>query len=166
MIAFRVEMNDKRIAVAGLRGRHVLTAILTSVVRDPEVVRLALPRRLPISELEFTLSGLHTHPGGAQDSVSWCKKIDLKAGDRITIEVVEVESADPPIHAARTPAPSIEHHELQVLHHLQKKYPNGPGKIPAKRPTNKLKRTESPNRRSTRKVKGTRRRLRRRKPSR
>jgi len=122
MIAFRIRLNGKKLATAGLPGRHVVSAITTSVVRAPEIVHLAKPRRLERQKLHFELGGLWTSPDGAQEHVSWTNRLVLKSGDKLLIEIVDTSRPDEPRHRARTDAMSIEASEKKYLRHLLKKF--------------------------------------------
>jgi hypothetical protein len=146
MIAFRIKLNGRRFATAGLPGHHVVSAIATSVVRKPEVVKLARPRRLEHQELRFELGGLWTSPDGAQEHVSWTKIQALKPGDKLSIEVVKTDRPDEPIHRSRTEAPSLEDSERKYLRHLLKKYGRAPKPRPGRR-HNKALQTDGASRR-------------------
>jgi hypothetical protein len=125
MIAFRIKLNGRRIATAGLPGHHVLSAIATSVVRDPEVVKLARPRRLSERDLKFEVGGLWTAPDGAREQVSWTRIHSLKPGDTLSLEILETNRVDKPAHRQRSePAAleKLEKVEKQTLRHLKKKY--------------------------------------------
>jgi hypothetical protein len=125
MIAFRIKLNGRRIATAGLPGHHVLSAIATSVVRDPEVVKLARPRRLSERDLKFEVGGLWTAPDGAREQVSWTRIHSLKPGDTLSLEILETNRVDKPAHRQRSePAAleKLEKVERQTLRHLKKKY--------------------------------------------
>jgi hypothetical protein len=140
MIAFRITLNGRRIVTAGLPGQHVLSAIATSVVRAPEVAKLARPRRLGARELQFELGGLWTAPDGAKEHVSWTNVLPLKRGDKLSIEVLETERVDDPTRRERSEAPSIEAAEKRHLRYLKKKYPESSksgGERRQKRPSQK-----------------------------
>lgn len=95
MRAFRVRVNRNRSVTAGLPGKHVVTAILTSVERTDRVMKSA-PRRITRRVLDFDLGGLVSREDeGPVESVQWLRR-RLRVGDKIVIEVVDVEKADPP----------------------------------------------------------------------
>ena len=92
MIAFRVTVNGKVLATAGIDGPHVLTAIVSSSAgkqRSSKVPRLSM------------------HLGGlvSGDRPQWRKHLDwladgrrdLKVGDKVVVEIVEVDRSDEPI---------------------------------------------------------------------
>jgi hypothetical protein len=122
MIAFRIKLNGRKIATAGLPGHHVLSAIASSVVRSPEAVKLRMPRRLSARALKFELGGLWTAPDGAREHVSWTNILSLKPGDRLSLEVVETDRVDEPSHRQRTDPTTIEAAEKLQLQYLKKKY--------------------------------------------
>jgi hypothetical protein len=92
MIAFRVTVNGKVLATAGIDGPHVLSAIVSSSAgkqRSGKVPRLSM------------------HLGGlvSGDRPQWRKHLDwladgrrdLKVGDKVVVEIVEVERSDEPV---------------------------------------------------------------------
>jgi hypothetical protein len=122
MIAFRIKLNGQKVATAGLPGYHVVSAIATSVLRRADVVGRSPSRRPKRPELRFELGGLWTSPEGAREHVSWTRFRTLRPGDKISLEIIETDSADEPIHRTRDEAVSIETAERAQLRHLKKKY--------------------------------------------
>lgn len=58
-IGFRVVLNGKRLVTAGLAGHHVVSAILSSVVRDPATKSSWPAGRVFVErELVFSVGGL------------------------------------------------------------------------------------------------------------
>ena len=102
MLAFRVRVNGKKLATAGLRGAHVLSAIVTSVVRG-EATRRSWAADIPFQrkELTFSLGGMITHRDGAHEHVDWAY-VNLRPGDTVTLKVVDTERADEPTHRRKT----------------------------------------------------------------
>jgi len=91
MLALRVSVNGGKPVTAGFSGPHVLSAIVMSVLRDPG--RTAPTGEvLPERELEFSLGGLDTT---VREHVDWAN-VDLAVGDKIVVEVVELDSVDSP----------------------------------------------------------------------
>lgn len=91
MLAFRVSVNGAAPITAGFSGPHVLSAIVSSVLRDPGR-KAPTGEELPERELEFSLGGLDT---AAREHVDWVTT-ELGVGDKIVVEVVELGSVDPP----------------------------------------------------------------------
>ena len=140
MIAFRIKLNGRKVATAGLPGYHVVSAITTSVLRRPDIIGTVQSLRPKAPELTFELGGLWTSAEGAMESVSWTRIHTLKAGDKLSIEVVESENADKPICRSRTEALSIEAAERNQLRHLQKKYGRASAKVDGGRHNKALQR--------------------------
>jgi hypothetical protein len=133
VLAFRVRMNRKVLATAGLPGPHVLTAILTSVVRG-EATRRTWPSDIPFQrkQLDFSLGGMITHRDGAQEFVDWVR-LNLKPGDTITVEIIKTKRVEQPTHRNKTEAPTIEDSERRELKRLRKKY-SARGQKPSNKP--------------------------------
>ena len=137
MLAFRVRVNRKNLATAGLPGAHVLSAIFTSVVRG-EATRRSWAAGIPFErkELTFSLGGMITHRDGAHEHVDWAY-LNLKPGDTVLLKVIETERVDKPKRRRKTEGPTIEESERRELKRLRKKYPSL-----ARQPSNKrLQRT-------------------------
>jgi hypothetical protein len=137
VVAFRVRVNRKKLATAGLPGSHVLTANFASVVRGA-ATRRAWAADVPFrrKELTFSLGGMITHRDGAHEHVDWAY-LNLKPGDKVELEVVETDEVDPPPRRKRSEGPSIEERERRELKRLRKKYSSR-----ARQPSNKpLQRT-------------------------
>jgi hypothetical protein len=137
VLAFRVRVNRKNLATAGLPGAHVLSAIFTSVVRG-EATRRSWAADIPFEwkELTFSLGGMITHRDGAHEHVDWAY-LNLKPGDTVLLKVIETERVDKPKRRRKTEGPTIEESERRELKRLRKKYPSL-----ARQPSNKpLQRT-------------------------
>jgi hypothetical protein len=132
VVAFRVRVNRKKVATAGLSGAHVLSAVFTSVVRG-EAARRSWAADVPFrrKQLTFSLGGMLTHRDGAHEHVDWAY-MDLEPGDIVTLEVVETERVDQPGRRNKTEGPTIEESERRELKRLHKKYPSRAG-APSKR---------------------------------
>lgn len=98
VIGFRVVMNGKQLVTAGLSGHHVLSAILSYVVRDPaRGVGWPGPHAFVERELELSVSGLDSD---RNQHVGWLGRA-LTVGDRIEIQIVDESEFDAP--ASRRP---------------------------------------------------------------
>jgi len=94
MIGFRVVLNGKQLVTAGLTGHHVLSAILSSVVRDPARKTSWPAGRVFIErELEFSVGGLDSD---REQHVGWLAR-ELTVGDRIEIQILDADKFDAPI---------------------------------------------------------------------
>jgi len=81
MRAFRVELNGKRVCVAGVGASDVLTAI-ASYAGNATRSRT----------LELQVAGLFTE---TREHATWAD-LDLKVGDRVVLRVIETDSVDKP----------------------------------------------------------------------
>ena len=93
MIAFRIKVNGKRVATAGLPGHHVLSAILTSVHRDTSVEAGWRSEDFPERELRFDVGGLDVP---RREHLDWFSR-RLQAGDRIELEILDTDEVDRPV---------------------------------------------------------------------
>jgi len=132
VLAFRVRLNGKRIATAGIHGPHVLTAMITSVARGPEARRL-WPRdvRFRAKELTLQLGGMSSHGDGASEHADWAH-LGLKSGDTVSVTIVDTARVDEPARRRTTERATIETAERRQLERLQRKYrqrarPKAPG---------------------------------------
>jgi len=96
-LAFRIRLNGTKLVTAGVRGPHVVSTIISSVVREPG---RTTPWGDPMleRELELDVGGLVTID---EEQVNWVRAA-LKVGDTITIDVIETTTVDEP--AQRKPA--------------------------------------------------------------
>jgi hypothetical protein len=92
MIAFRIVVNGRGIVTAGLPGRHVVSAILTSAWRDK--AKWSSTRRFLEHEVNFSVSGLDVD---LERHLSWFN-CPVKIGDRIEVEVIDADQVDSPVH--------------------------------------------------------------------
>jgi hypothetical protein len=93
MVGFRVTVNGELLATAGIEGEHVLSAIINSTAK-------AQPSGEVHKDLWMHLGGLVT---GALEAdrkhVDWLpdRRRSLAVGDKVLIEIVEVETSDGPL---------------------------------------------------------------------
>jgi hypothetical protein len=96
MIAFEIAIDGEKVCTAGVSPSGVTSATANWVrrpARDPTSGE-------PISgafeeELTLEVGGLMHDPDGAAVHLTWLRQ-PLKPGQRITVAVIETESADPP----------------------------------------------------------------------
>jgi len=74
---------------AGVPGPHVVTTIISSVVREP---RVAGGEPSAERELLLDVGGLVT---ATEENVDWAR-VPLKIGDSITIDVIDTSTVDEP----------------------------------------------------------------------
>lgn len=95
MIAFEVSLNRKKICLAGVGDRGVLSAILSWAKREGQDTEAEESGKSE-EELMLSVGGLIT---SKKEHVRWTEKT-LTVGDEVCIRVTDLESVDPP--AART----------------------------------------------------------------
>src|ERR1043166_1346643 len=84
MRAFKVSLNGKKLCVAGVGDRGVLSAIVNWVANDRG------------ADLFMEVGGLAN-----EEHVAWIKQKHLRVGDEIRVKVFEVKSADRPTEIRR-----------------------------------------------------------------
>jgi len=77
MHAFEVSLNGKRLCVAGVGERGVLTTMISWVARDRT------------ADLSMEVGGLAN-----EEHVKWVRQKKLRVGDEIRVEIVEAASVD------------------------------------------------------------------------
>ncbi|HYQ42839.1 MAG TPA: hypothetical protein VER11_12750 [Polyangiaceae bacterium] len=93
MIGFRVVLNGKQLVTAGFLGHHVLSAIVSSVVRDPARKASWQGKRAFVErEVELSVGGLDID---REQHVSWLSR-EFAVGDRIEIQIVDAGEFDEP----------------------------------------------------------------------
>ena len=94
MFALRVRLNDEEPVIGGADDLGVINAHVTGVgMLGP----LSIPAR-PREDQEFFyhLGGLTARETGVENEhVNWVKLRHLKVGDKVTIEIIETDSANP-----------------------------------------------------------------------
>lgn len=108
MRAFKVQLNGKRLCVAGIGEDGVLSAIIDHVVGKGR------------NELHFRVGGLRVL-NGIYEHVEWRTK-RLRVGDRLSITVVETESVDPSRVTLRTDDKWEERNAKAYVRSVAKKY--------------------------------------------
>lgn len=119
MICFRARLNGAAVATAGIPGRAVLTAIVTWVrrLKNP-------PTGTETEEkLDLHLGGLDSNgePWDDARSLNWFNG-PLKVGDRLILEILDQEVADPPVHSSPQPRRVRKMTRLKSARHYLKLY--------------------------------------------
>ena len=99
MRAFRVDLNGKRICVAGVGEHGVLTAIVDYVGNGRS------------SRLGLSVGGLFTPTG---EHAIW-KLLDLKVGDKVVVKVIETDSVDRPRKRYRPDSKAAERNQKALI---------------------------------------------------
>jgi hypothetical protein len=95
IVALRVEVNGKLVAIAGAEDISLLTGQV-SLGAGPN-------RAIDVSQVVFSVMGLAVQDPQPRQ-LTWANNIQLKLGDRVTFEIVEVEQPSPPDKVLRTPS--------------------------------------------------------------
>lgn len=92
MRAFNVSLNGKKLCLAGVGERGVLSAIVNWVAGDRG------------ADMFMEVGGLAN-----EEHVDWVNQKRLQVGDEISVQIVDAASADMPVRRRRThPAETLE----------------------------------------------------------
>jgi|SRR5579862_6905397 len=95
MRAFKVELNGKRLCVAGIGGDGVLNTMVDYVVHQSS------------SRLHLRVGGLFS---STEEHATWRHRA-LKVGDRVTVTIIEADSVDKPRKRYRRDSKTAEINE-------------------------------------------------------
>jgi hypothetical protein len=126
MIAFRVKVNGRKVATAGLSAYHLVSAHIRSFRRRTRATMKGRRKRGGKPDLSFSVTGLLSSPDGTHEHFSWASLRALKVGDALSLKVVETDRVDEP---TRRPSPNKalrEAMERRQLRDLLKKYGGTP----------------------------------------
>lgn len=99
VLAIEIELNGKRLVVAGAKDLALLTAQIAAGVG-------AEKRKLQVDTDNFHLTAMgltSSESTSPIENLTWINGLALKLGDSITFRIVEVEQPDQPPHVFRTP---------------------------------------------------------------
>jgi hypothetical protein len=106
-VRFEVFVNGERICIAGFDSFGVMTAVLTSVERNPEKAKNLKTDRslesLVTPEVDFHVGGLDCADADAEWSVTWANLFKLSPGDEIRIKILPAGESDPPRKKTENP---------------------------------------------------------------
>ena len=116
MKVFDVSVNDRKLCRAGVGADGVLSAIVTWVNLTGPAAKEARHLGRPLDETRLHVGGLrkNTHFG-------WSER-NLRAGDRVTIEVSQAKTSDPPARQKRNDPARDERREREYYLRLKQKY--------------------------------------------
>ena len=99
VLAIEIELNGKRLVVAGAKDLAILSAQIAAGV-GPEKRTL----QVHLDTFHLTAMGL-TSPKSASRmaNLTWVNGLPLQLGDSITFRIVQVEQPDAPAQILRTP---------------------------------------------------------------
>jgi hypothetical protein len=117
VIAFQVSLNGKLICTAGLEDIGVLTSVLTWVRR-----RAYSQNHSSIEEeLTFDVTALDGQDPKHTEHLKWLSE-SLHVGDSISIRIVDVEAADPPVERDRDDPEAVERAKRRYFEHMKREY--------------------------------------------
>ncbi len=95
--ALRIEINGQLVAIAGAENLSLLTASVGFGAGSE--------KNIEATNSMFGVMGLDLHSSQPKQ-LNWASEINLKEGDKVTIEIVQVEQATPPDSIISTPSPA------------------------------------------------------------
>ena len=99
VLAIEIEVNGKRLAVAGSKNLALLSAGIAAGV-GPENRTL----QVDMDVFHLTALGLTSSKTASRiANLTWINGLPLQLGDSITFRIVQVEQPDPPAQVLRTP---------------------------------------------------------------
>lgn len=101
MIAFRVKVNGRKIATAGLSDYHLVSADITWFQKRTAAATLGRPKRGEKPRLSFSVRGLVGSSDGTYEHFSWASLRSLRVGDTVSLQVVEANRVDDPTRVPR-----------------------------------------------------------------
>ena len=121
MIAFRVKINGQPPVVGGADDLSVLSAILTATGMLGKNTRPVRPDDEGERNIDFRLGGLTSRAAGVvNEHVVWLENIVLSPGDKVTVEVIESETAGPV--ASSSAAEANKEYERELFEFAKKNY--------------------------------------------
>ena len=93
MIALQFRINDEEVIIAGANDLGVLTASVTAVGKLGSATLVQTKAEKP-NHYTCHLGGL-TARSSDNEHLNWLQHRELKVGDRVTIEILEVNETSP-----------------------------------------------------------------------
>lgn len=93
MIVLRVSKNDEVVCQAGAEDLAVVSAIIGGVGK---LGKFTTDTRDEPPMLSVRVGGLTDRENGDDEPLRWCEGEFLSPGDKVTVEVLESDYADPP----------------------------------------------------------------------
>jgi hypothetical protein len=122
MIAFEISIDGQKTCTAGVSPVGVASVIADWVgrpSRDPRTGE-AIDDRFE-EELSLDVGGLTHDPDGASVHLKWLR-LPLRVGQRITLDIVETEEADPPRTRKREDPTWAEQRKREYYERLKREY--------------------------------------------
>jgi hypothetical protein len=109
MISFEVHVNGKKVCTAGVGEDGVLSAMLTYVRRENEVLD---PKAESEPAITLSVGGLAN-----DQNMRWLgSELPIESGDEVTIRVLEAESVDEPAERTDAKDPDIARKNRRYLY--------------------------------------------------
>ena len=118
MIAFEVNINGKRICIAGIADFGVLSAILSWARRRPENSR---DGKSIEEELTFEVGGLDSTDAAVSEYLKWLAT-PLQVGDIVSISVIECDQAETPSERRREDPDAAAKVKKRYYEQLKREY--------------------------------------------
>jgi hypothetical protein len=98
VLAIEIEVNGKRLLVAGAKDLALLSAqVAAGVASENTTVGVD-------TDVHLTVMGLTSPKSSSRmANLTWINGLPLKLGDSISFRIVQVHEADPPANVFRTP---------------------------------------------------------------
>jgi|SRR3954451_4623165 hypothetical protein len=99
VLAIEVEVNGKRLALAGAKDLALLSAgIAAGVGQEKRTIQA------DSDAFHLTVMGLTSGLTARIADLTWIKGLPLRVGDAITLRIVRAKQPDPPTQVLRTPS--------------------------------------------------------------
>jgi len=119
MYALKVTINDGPAVIGGTEDLGVLSAILTCTGKLGAQSHPS--REDETQDFTFRLGGLTSRaPGAIDEHLDWLSLWELKVGDKVTVEIIETDIADPIISGKE--AEQRAHDERAYFEHCKQAY--------------------------------------------
>lgn len=119
MYALKVSINDEPPVVGGAADLGVLLASVACNGFLGSKSHLGRTKETP--DFEFRLGGLTSRaPGNQNESLVWLQRRDIRVGDRVSIEIVQVDEANNTI--SETEVERSEAGEREYFEHMKNDY--------------------------------------------
>jgi hypothetical protein len=122
VLAIEVEVNGKRLALAGAKDLSVLSAGISATgLLGPETFEFRkTPNRPP--NIHLRVGGLTSRKAIPDEHLNWIDHLELKPGDTVTLRVVEVHQADAPANSSAAVDKSPSADERAYFKMLEEQY--------------------------------------------
>lgn len=117
MTAFRIFVNGEQRCVAGIEEFGVFSSILTWVSRDSKALQHLPEEMREQQSLSLQVGGLYSSGELSGKHCRWGED-DLRAGDRVEIQIEDLDEVDAPKIVDMEPAPTVsEKDRVRILCH-------------------------------------------------